>query len=187
VEILPNEYWFSDPKEQPAQNDVTQKTSTLLRSFFFELLVILVTLKLWMSVSVFRIYPALGLTALALDSNIIYWSIVNQHCILNNWSALLLVMSLKSAMKFNQKMNCEVARIRKLILSGSRTFTFGFKPKDWCTNISRHLSTTLIVRLFANHKKGEKSSIGSIARRDISSKFVQWNAYWKWKETAVRK
>ena len=71
VEILLHECLFSDPKEQPAQNDVTQKPSTLLRYFFFELLVILVTVKLWVGFSVFRIFPAFVLTALPLDFKII--------------------------------------------------------------------------------------------------------------------
>jgi len=126
VEILVHKCWFSDLKEQPAQNDVTQNPSTLLMSFARN--VFLVTVKVWMSFSVFRIYPALPL-----DLEIIHRSIVNQNVfsiteVFCCWSCLW-------NMQWNliRNWDSKVALNRVLILPSSWIFTFWFESKGWCT------------------------------------------------------
>jgi len=70
MKILPRNCCFSDLKEQPAQTDLTQNPSTLVRSFARN--VALFTVKVWMGFSVFRIFPAFGFTDLPMDLKTIF-------------------------------------------------------------------------------------------------------------------
>jgi hypothetical protein len=61
VEFLSYKCCFSDLKEQPGQNGVTQNTGTFLMSF---IRIDLIVVEIWKGFSVFRIFPAVGFTAL---------------------------------------------------------------------------------------------------------------------------